>query len=155
MRVLIVYDSVFGNTEKLANAMVGSAGKEVSAVRVGAIDMSMLSAADLLVLASPARAFSATPAIKAWLKGLSRGALVGKKAAAFDTRVDVAKINSGFLKVMVRVFGYAAEPLSRRLAGKGAVVAAAPAGFYVDGSEGPVSVGEIDRALQWFGGLLS
>ncbi|MBU0934437.1 MAG: flavodoxin domain-containing protein [Spirochaetes bacterium] len=155
MSILIVYDSVFGNTEKLAQAMAASAGSEAKAVRVGEVDEKLLTAATVLVVASPTRAFSATPAIKNWLKGLRSGALNGKKAAAFDTRVDTAKINSRFLLVMVKLFGYAAEPLSRMLAKKGALIAAQPAGFYVDDSEGPLTAGEIERAQQWLSGLLA
>lgn len=155
MSILIVYDSVFGNTEKLAQAMAASAGSEAKAVRVGELDDKLLVAATVLVVASPTRAFSATPAIKKWLKSLGSAALSGKKAAAFDTRVDVAKINSRFLSVMVKLFGYAAEPLSRMLAKKGALIGAAPVGFNVDDSEGPLSAGELDRARQWLLAILS
>lgn len=153
MNVLIVYDSVFGNTEALAKAMALALGANARAVRVGVCEKSMVDGAGLVVVGSPTRAFSATPALKAWLKALPPGSLSGKAAAAFDTRVDTAKVKSAFLTFMVRLFGYAAEPLSKRLAAKGASVAAKPEGFFVEGTEGPLSPGESDRAAAWIKGI--
>ena len=70
--------------------------------------------------------------------------------AAFDTRmvVDGPKV-PGILRFMAGIFGYAAEPLAKLLVGKGGKQAAPPAGFFVQDSEGPLNVGELERAAGW------
>lgn len=143
MKTLIVYDSVFGNTEKIAAAMGQALGTK--AVRVS--DAADVSEASLLIVGSPTRAFRATPAIMKWLKALPN--LDGVRVAAFDTRIDPADINSKVLSGMVRVFGYAAEPMQKVLVKKGGTPAASPAWFFVTDSEGPLRDGERDRAAQW------
>ncbi len=150
MKVLVVYDSVFGNTEKVAQAM-GTAIEgqtEVAVKRVGAVTAADLAGVDAVVAGSPTRAFSATPAIKAWLKALPSGSLKGVRVAAFDTRVAVAE-GPAILKFFVKLFGYAAEPMAKRLVRKGGTQAIEPAGFIVEDSEGPMREGEFERAAAW------
>jgi hypothetical protein len=74
--------------------------------------------------------------------------------AAFDTRVEVAKVNSAFLTFMVKLFGYAAEPIARGLKKKGGLLVGTPAGFFVLGKEGPLEEGELERAASWAKQLL-
>jgi flavodoxin I len=62
---------------------------------------------------------------------------------------NVAEVNSAFLTVMVRIFGYAAESIAARLVRKGGTQAANPAGFFVTGTEGPLKEGELERAAAW------
>lgn len=50
---------------------------------------------------------------------------------------------------MVKIFGYAAEPIARQLMKKGGTLALPPEGFYVKASEGPLKDGELDRAAAW------
>jgi len=150
MKALIVYDSVFGNTEKVAQAM-GAALEgqaEVTTKRVGAVTEADLAGVDAVVAGSPTRKFTATPAIKNWIKGLPSGSLRGIKVAAFDTRIDVAD-GPGILRFFVKLFGYAAEPMARSLVKKGGSQAMEPAGFIVEGSEGPMREGELERAAAW------
>jgi flavodoxin len=151
MKALVVYDSVFGNTEKVALEMgqALSARAEVQTVRVGDVRPEHVSGIDALIVGSPTRAFSPTPAIKAWLRGLPSGSLDGFRVAAFDTRVDLKDVDSAILTFMVRIFGYAAEPIGKRLVRKGGEVAMPPEGFYVGGTEGPLNEGELARAAQW------
>jgi hypothetical protein len=59
----------------------------------------------------------------------------------------------GILKVLARIFGYAAEPIGKRLAAVGGTVAAAPEGFIVVASEGPLQDGEPERAARWAAGI--
>jgi hypothetical protein len=75
--------------------------------------------------------------------------LQGKKAAAFDTRMDVKEVNKTFLTFMEKIFGYAAEPIGKALVKAGGSLALKPEGFFVHGSEGPLWDGEIERATQW------
>ncbi|MBW6489550.1 MAG: hypothetical protein K0B15_00015 [Lentimicrobium sp.] len=69
--------------------------------------------------------------------------------AAFYTRIDLKMVNNKFLNLIVWIFGYAAEPLARKLKAKGVELIAPTKGFFVDDTEGPVSPGEIDRAKNW------
>ena len=69
--------------------------------------------------------------------------------AAFDTRISTGDIKSGFLRYLVNLFGYAAEPLARKLKRKGGELIADPEGFIVNGTKGPLKEGEIERAEKW------
>jgi flavodoxin len=151
MKALVVYDSVFGNTEKVAQAMGDALGSqaEVQAMRVGDVRPEHLSGLDALIVGSPTRAFSPTPAIKGWLRGLPARSLEGVRVAAFDTRVSLEEVDSALLTFMVKLFGYAAEPIGKRLVRKGGKPAMPPEGFIVEGTEGPLREGELERAADW------
>jgi flavodoxin I len=151
MKALIVYDSVFGNTEKVAQAIAGALGPadSVTAVKVGEAGPEHLEGVSLLLVGSPTRAFRPTPGATGFVRSLSPTALQGVRVAAFDTRISTADANSGFLKFLVKLFGYAAEPLAAKLQKKGGTPAAPPEGFFVGGTEGPLKDGELERAAQW------
>jgi flavodoxin len=158
MKALVVYDSVFGNTQKIAvaiaeaiRAATGGAGTdtEVEARRASETDPGQLRGVQLLVVGSPTRAFRPTKAATAFLKNIASGSLEGVSVAAFDTRADVAEVNSRILTALVKLFGYAAEPMARRLVSRGGRQVAEPAGFYVTGTEGPLKEGELERAAAW------
>jgi len=155
MKALIVYDSVFGNTKKVAQAMgeaLGSGARLVKAADVTAGDLTGL---DLLIVGSPTRAFTATGAAKAFLNRIPAKALMGVKVAAFDTRMYLPDVDNKFLTFMVEIFGYAAEPMGKKLVRKGGVQAIEPAGFFVKDSEGPMKDGEIERAAAWAKGAMN
>ncbi len=151
MKALVVYDSVFGNTEKIAQAIGAAFGApdDAKVVKVPDVTADALAGVDLLVVGSPTRAFKATPATMTWVKALPAGKLNGVKVAAFDTRIAVADTKSGFLKFMVSIFGYAAKPILSALKSKGGQAVAEPEGFIVMDSEGPLKEGELERAAAW------
>lgn len=151
MRTLVVYDSVFGNTEHVARAIgdaLGTAG-EVRVVRVTEVQPGQLAGVDLLIVGSPTRGFRPTPATTNWLKSIPAGSLQGVRVAAFDTRIPMGSNVPGFLRLMVRIFGYAAHPIADRLVKKGGTLAVPPEGFLVTGTEGPLQEGELERAADW------
>jgi flavodoxin I len=151
MKILVVYDSVFGNTEKVAQAIgsaLGSPG-EGGVLRVADMAPEQLAGVEVFIVGSPTRAFSPTPATKAMLKAIPAKALSGVKVAAFDTRISMADTDSGFLRTMVKVLGYAAKPIADRLKRKGGDLVLAPEGFYVQDTEGPLKEGEAERAAAW------
>ena len=124
MKALIIYDSFFGNTEKIAKAVAEGLAQsaEVSAVRVGELPGDHLAGVELLVVGSPTRGFNASPLIKEYLKKLPAGSLKGVRVAAFDTGFSAQKvkeINNFVLNILVPIFGYAAKPISKKLVGKG------------------------------------
>lgn len=150
MQALVVYDSVFGNTEKIAQVIGAALGADV--VRVGSPGAERLAGVELLLVGSPTRQFNATPAMIAWLNSLGAGALKGVRAAAFDTRIDSKTIGFFLFRWLVGS-NYAVKPLEKLLAQKGATLAGAPGGFFVEASEGPLRQGELERAAAWAKGL--
>ena len=89
MKTLVVYDSVFGNTEKVAQAIGAALGspEEVGVLRVGDMVPEQMAGVEVLIVGSPTRMFSPTPATRAVLKALSAKALSGVKVAAFDLNI--------------------------------------------------------------------
>ncbi len=151
MKALVIYDSYFGNTEKVAQA-IGDAlgpGENVQTLKVSDVKPEQLEGIELLIFGSPTRAFRATTAINGFLKRIPAGGLRGVKVAGFDTRIALEDVNSRVLNFFVRIFGYAAEPISKKLQKKGGEVAAAPEGFIVKDTEGPLKDGELERAAAW------
>jgi flavodoxin I len=149
MNILVVYDSYFGNTEKVAKAIGDALAGDVQVLRVGDVSAEQLSGLDYIIVGSPTRAFKATKAVTDFLNKLPSGALSGVKVAAFDTRMDTKMVNNKVLTFMVGIFGYAAKPIADRLQKKGGVLVAEPEGFIVLDSEGPMKEGELERAAAW------
>lgn len=149
MKALVVFDTFFGNTERVARAISDSLGPESAAIRVTEARHDQLRGLGLLVVGSPTRAFRPSKPISDFLDGVPRDTLGGVRVAAFDTRMSVADVKSPVLSVMARLFGYAAKPISDKLVRKGGVLAAQPEGFIVEGSEGPLREGELERAAAW------
>jgi flavodoxin len=154
MKALIIYDSYFGNTEKIAHAVSAglSESAEVNTVKVGQLSPGHLAGIDLLVVGSPTRGFRPSDGIKKYLKGLPAGSLKGMRVAAFDTGFSPQKIkaiNNILLTTLVKIFGYASKSMVKTLAGKGGTLACEPEGFFVKESEGPLEEGELERAEAW------
>jgi flavodoxin len=147
MKTLIVYDSVYGNTEKIAKAMAEAIAPlgEAKVLRVGEANPSELESFDLLIVGSPTHAGRPTPAVQDFLNKVTEQSLKGIKAAAFDTRVA-----SKFAKI----FGYASGRIANNLKKKGGVLIASPEGFFVTGREGPLKEGELERSATWAKGIL-
>lgn len=152
MKAVVIYDSQFGNTEQIARAIgeALSAAAETVVVHAAEITPETLSGCDLLVVGSPTQAFHATKPIDAMLKGRT---LPGVQAAAFDTRFDMADVDSRVLRTAVKVAGesraYAAPRIAAQLEEAGATLVVTPEAFYVEDTEGPLRPGELDRAKVW------
>ncbi len=149
---LIIYDSVFGNTAKIAWA-IGNALQEhliVDVRIVGEVLPEHLDGIKTLIVGSPTRRFKATSALDQFLKQIPAGELTGVHIAAFDTRLipDEGKKNI-ILAFMVKLFGYAGEKISRQLVQLGGTEIVPPQGFLVSGMEGPLQEGELEKAAAW------
>ena len=140
IEVLILYDSVYGNTEEIAKAIGSAITGDVKVLRVGEVNPSELEAIDLLIVGSPTQGGRPTKAIQDFLDKFSGPSMKGIKVAAFDTR---------FSTRVVAIFGYAAGRIAGGLKRKGAILAAPPEGFFVKGTEGPLKEGELERAAVW------
>jgi len=152
MKALVIYDSVFGNTEQIAQAIGNALGsqEDVEILRVSNVKPEQLTGLKLLIVGSPTRQFRPTAAINNLLKRIPKNGLKGVKVAAFDTRFTMSAIEeSRVLPFFVRLFGYAAKPISDRLKKKGGELIIPPEGFFVEGVEGPLKEGELERAADW------
>ncbi|MFH1927274.1 MAG: flavodoxin domain-containing protein, partial [Chloroflexota bacterium] len=118
MKVLTVYDSYFGNTEKIAHAIGNAldAQGDVEVLRVGKVKLEQVTGLELLIVGSPTRGFRPSTPIARFLKGIARNGLVGVKVAAFDTRFSASDVESRVLRTLMNAFGYAARPIADRLA---------------------------------------
>jgi flavodoxin len=158
MKSLVVYDSQFGNTQIIAEAIADQLSTlgTAYAIHVDEVQLGDLPGINLLVVGSPTQQFSATPPIKRWLKILPEGSIKGVRAAAFDTRFTQEKIDEvKILSFFVNLFGYGAEPIANRLVKQGANLITDPEGFYVSDTEGPLLPGELERAVAWAAGFIS
>lgn len=157
MRALVVYESLWGNTEKVARTV---ADKLAGVGEVDVVDSDAAPTAvegyDLLVVGGPTHAFSMTRAttraeavnsrsaphepargIREWLNELSRPS-VAIPAVAFDTRVDKP-----------RMPGSAAKAAKHELRSLGFETPVKQETFRVHGYEGPLLDGELERASAW------
>ncbi len=139
MKALVVYDSVYGNTKKIAETVAKELGKDVKTVSVSDFKSKDLTGINLLVVGSPILAFRPSEKTGKFLASLSAGQLKGVKAAAFDTRV--------------RIFfhGDAAGKIAKTLEQAGAEIVAEPCGFIVEGREGPLAKDAVVKAKEWVG----
>lgn len=150
-KVLVIYDSVFGNTEKIAQAIAAALGTQ--AMPVSQAEADQLRGLNLLVVGSPTRGFRPTEGISKLLNGLPKNHLAGARVAAFDTRIDLETIDSKVFRFVVDKGGYAAKTIAKSLEKKGGQLAAPGEGFYVTGEQGPLKDGELERAADWAGRL--
>jgi hypothetical protein len=167
MNVVIVCESMFGNTELLAQAVragLESSGAQVRLVDVEAAGPEDVSSCDLLVVAAPTHALTlsrpesraqavergadprrARTGVREWLAALHDLLPVDgarPPVAVFDTRVVKAK----------HWPGSAASRAARTLRRQGFTVVSRIS-FYVEGITGPLAPREMQRAVAWGTGL--
>ncbi|MEV4805279.1 flavodoxin domain-containing protein [Nonomuraea sp. NPDC049421] len=159
MRALVVYESMYGNTQQVARAVADglATGMPAEVTEIGAAPAHVGDEVTLLVVGGPTHAFSMSRAstrdsaaqqatgplvskdqgVREWLAALSTSS-AGLCAAAFDTRV-----------AKPRLPGSAARAITKRLRRVGVRVVVPPQSFYVTGTQGPLAAGELERARQW------
>jgi flavodoxin len=157
MKALVIYDSQYGNTEKIANAIgtaLGAAlsaapGSQVEAVRVSNVTLEQLVGLDMLVVGAPTQRFRTAPDMTDFLKSIPANGLKGVRVAAFDTRLSLDEIESSAFRFIVKTGGFAAKHIADRLKKLGGTLILPPEGFLVKNMEGPLVDGELDRAAGW------
>jgi flavodoxin len=157
MKAVLIYDSLYGNTEKIAHSIadglsdaMGASGN-VEVAKVSDAHPDQLARLPLLLIGGPTHGSRPSPAIHDFLNRIPENALAGVQVAAFDTRTDPDQLTGAtrmFAKILDR-FGYAAPKLSSSLEDKGGQVVKLPEGFIVLGTEGPLQDGELERAADW------
>jgi flavodoxin len=151
MKTMVVYDSVFGNTEKVAQAIARGleAGGDVEILPVNRLSVDQLRGLNFLVVGSPTRGFRPTEDLAKFLNSLGNNDLQELKVAAFDTRIALETISSSVFRFIVDKGGYAANTIAKLLQAKGGKLVAPAEGFFVTGEQGPLKDGELERATEW------
>ena len=141
MNALVVYESQFGNTEKVALAIAGAlrAFGQAQAVRVDPAHPIELQGVDMLVVGGPTQSWGATSGIRAFLATIPPKQLRSLAVACFDTRYRQPRW----------LTGSAAGVMAKNLQKMGVSPLVPAESFLVSGKEGPLISGELDRAAAW------
>ena len=121
MKAYIIYDSMYGNTEKIAQAIGEGLTGEVNVVCIGEANLSELKTCDLLVFGSPVHGGRATPELDTFIKQLPANFLEGISVTAFDTRFEAEDQGAG-LRLLMSVIRYAAPRIAKTLEKKGGIL---------------------------------
>lgn len=135
MKSIVLFDSNFGNTQKIAEVIAGVIGGK--ALSIKDFETKELEGTDLLIVGSPINAWRPSAGIKTFLSNLKPSQLKKISVAAFDTRIK------NFFS------GNAAKRIAKALTGAGGELITPPLAFYVKGTEGPLLNGEIEKAESW------
>ncbi|MEE8498657.1 MAG: flavodoxin [Acidimicrobiia bacterium] len=160
MRALVIYESMYGNTQRVAESIASGLGPQVDAIaiEVGAAPSLAEVPFDLLVNGEPTHVLrmsrrdsrkgaandsdrsviSAEIGIRDWNAAQKEHA-VRVPAATFGTR----------LKMSRRLTGSAAHNAEKKLRKHGFEMIASTESFFVEGETGPLHAGEEERAHQW------
>ena len=150
MKALIIYDSVFGNTEKIAAAMAEGIKKcKAEVLHFKDADPDKLAGLSLLIIGSPTQGYRPTSEIVKFLNSIPEGLIQDVAVAAFDTRVASGDIKKKFFRFIADTGGYAANPIADKLRKKGGILVLPPEGFFVESEKGPLKEGETERASAW------
>ncbi|GAB7006658.1 hypothetical protein JCM18899A_41310 [Nocardioides sp. AN3] len=159
-QAVVVYESMFGDTASIADAVARGLAEEVADVAccdVSGLDVGEPVYADLLVVGAPTHRFTlsspgtreealrrgappghATIGLQEWLTHLEADRQ-GLVVATFDTR----------LALFERLTLAAATAMGDLARERGFRVVGEPMGFFVEHTRGPVLEGEILRATSW------
>ncbi len=91
MKAVVVFDTRYGNTEKVARALdagLSEAGLETLCLNARDVAIDSLKQFDLICVGAPTEAFSAYKPMKEFLARLSGIDLTGRHGFAFDTKLD-------------------------------------------------------------------
>jgi hypothetical protein len=155
MNAIVVYESHWGNTARIAEAIAEGIGTDARALTTSEATPAVVAAADLVVAGAPVMAFSlpsestrraaaqdhkapqpanvSEPLLRTWLEELPTGHAA---AASFETRLRWSP-------------GSATGSIDRAMQRAGFRTVAKPGKFVVTGSYGPLREGEIERAREW------
>jgi flavodoxin len=142
MNILIVHFSKFGHTRLVAEAIaeaLGTAGK-ARVVGLRQVTTSDLMGTDLLVAGTPTHRMNLPEAVQPVLESLPKCVLRDTPVAVFDTSYQMSAFLARFT---------AAGKLARRLRRLRGRLIIPPETFHVEGREGPLYPGELDRARAW------
>jgi hypothetical protein len=172
MNIAIVYESLFGNTREIGEAIAeglkeGDPGAQVTVVPVARTTYEMIGNVDLLIVGSPThiRRMPTTRTRVSGRESLPEDAITvkgrsAKRAGAIPSGVrewlnglplstELRHAAAFDTRLSSRLAGGASPAIARKLRRSGYSVESEPQGFIVDGGKGPVAAGERERARQW------
>ncbi|MDH5451601.1 MAG: flavodoxin family protein [Candidatus Bathyarchaeota archaeon] len=141
-RAIVIYDTKFGNTEKIARALargMEKQGTKVDCVNTDEVDIDKLVEYDFLAIGGPTHAFGVSQPMKAFLEKLKGVDIKGKKAFAFDT------------KYKAWWAGSAGKRIEKTLKRLGMSLVKPHSSAIVTGSEGPLKDG-MEEMFEQIGG---
>jgi hypothetical protein len=176
MRVVIVYESLFGNTREVAEAVrdgivAARPGASVACIRATEAERDQALGADLLVVGGPTHLHGLSTSLTRGM-GLKAEQRVPAGVAGHGTepgaagpglrdwfrglpRAAAGSRGAAFdTRAESRHAGGAAYGIARRLRHHGYDLVAEPAGFILADVEGPLGEGETERARAWGASLL-
>lgn len=144
MRAVVIYDTKFGNTARIAEAIARGAGPsdQVRVLDTAAAAGPFTEQPDLLIIGGPTQRRGSSPALRSFLDALPP-TVRDVQVATFDTRYRGA----------TWLMGSAAREVARRLGAAGARMVAPPESFFITRG-GPLEgqgleAGELERAESW------
>jgi len=145
MKGVVVYDTTYGNTEKIAEVIAEtlkqSAGFTVDLYHVKDVKKLDAKDCDFLVLGSPTKMGNMSFAVRRFIGGKIKGAeWKDKPFASFDTELEGIIKKSG---------GSAAEKIAKKLSEKGLKQVLPVLKTAVLGTKGPLKEGEIERTQEY------
>src|SRR5688500_524985 len=114
MTSLLIYDSMFGNTEKVALAVAEVMGTDTKVTKATDLNPDDLTDLDVLVIGSPVHGGRASENMLRFFETLKNDSLKDVKVAAFDTRFEKNTHGLG-LKMVMNVIGFAAGKMINTL----------------------------------------
>ncbi|MHA2280652.1 MAG: flavodoxin family protein [Promethearchaeota archaeon] len=144
MKVLIVYETKYGNTKKAAEVIgesIKEAGNEITVMKVNAVNMDNIKDYGAVVIGSPTYASSQARSIKKFIKGLDVEEEL--KIVVFDTHTGDGKSTGGMMRRAVKKMEKQIEnnPKLNKVI-DGLQVA-------VKGIKGPLIDGELDKCKEF------
>jgi hypothetical protein len=160
MRALVIYESMYGNTQRIAESIASGLRPQIDALamEVGTAPTLEEAPIDLLVIGGPTHALrmsrrdsrkraandSGKPVISTEI-GIREWIAAQKEHAV---RVPTATFGTRF-KMSRRLTGSAAKNAEKKLRKHGFEMIAPAESFFVEGETGPLYLGEQERAHQW------
>ncbi|MFX0058045.1 MAG: flavodoxin family protein [Candidatus Hodarchaeota archaeon] len=144
MKVLIVYETKYGNTKKAAETIgevIKEAGNEVTVLKVDAVEMDIIKNYGAIVIGSPTYASSQASSIKKFISSLS--VKQDTKIAVFDTHSGDGITTGGMMRRAVKKMEKQIQknPKLKKIL-NGLQVA-------VKGIKGPLVDGELDKCKEF------
>ena len=141
MNALVVYDSQYGNTERIAQSIAEAlrAFGQARTVRASVAPLVELREVDTLILGCPTQGWRPTSTMRTFLMNTPVESLRTLSIACFDTRFHRPRW----------LTGSAATGLDRKLQQVGVTPVMPPESFFVLATEGPLESGELERAATW------
>jgi flavodoxin len=155
MKGVVAFDSVFGNTRQVAEAIkdeLEKAGHDVVLLNLRESG-DVPAEGDFILVGSPTRMGTMTRKSKRLVKKLDVRVWGSKPLAVFDTHAVISEDPEERAKSIRWVEPGAAGKLAKLASGRGLQVSGPPLRCSVTGSEGPLAEGQLEKAREYARGF--